>query len=111
MAPSLPLLFVLGLLLWLGILNVFFAQRAHPRLAWWASLPVTSTPLTAAVWQEVLRYASWRYAIGLLGLSLGITLLPLHSTSLITCHIAFVFYVAIIRRQAAQHLTRLQALA
>lgn len=110
MALSLPLLLALGMLLWLGILNVFFAQRPHPRLAWWASLPVTSTPLTATVWQDTLRYASWRWAIGLLALLLAITLLPLHSAALTTCHVAFLLYVALIRRQTAQHLARLQAL-
>jgi hypothetical protein len=99
------------MLFWLGILNVFFAHRPHPRLAWWANLPLTSTPLTAPVWQHTLRYASWRWAIGLLGLLLGIIRLPVHSAALITCHVAFLFYVALIRRQTAQHLARLQALA
>ncbi len=110
MALSLPLLLTLGMLLWLGVLNVFFAQRAYPRLVWWASLPVTSTPFTATVWQETLRYASRRWAIGLLALILGISLLPLHSAALTTYHVAFFFYFALVRRQTAQYLTRLQAL-
>lgn len=109
MALSLPLLLVLGMLLWLAILNVFFAQRSHPRLTWWANLPSTSTPLTATVWHDTLRYASWRWALGLLGLLLGITLLPVHSAALISCHVAFIFYVALVRRQTAKYLSRLQA--
>jgi hypothetical protein len=111
MALSLPFLLALGMLLWLGVLNVFFAQRPHPRLAWWASLPVTSTPLTATVWQATLRYASLRWAMGLVALLVGIALLPQHSAALSTCHVAFLLYVALIRRQTAQQLARLQALA
>ena len=111
MTLSLPLLLVLGMLLWLGILNVFFAHRPHPRLAWWANLPLTLTPLTASVWLGTLRYASWRWALGLVGLLLGITLLPGHSGALITCHVAYVFYAALVRRQTVQHLARLQARA
>ncbi|WP_460622062.1 hypothetical protein [Hymenobacter tenuis] len=99
------------MLLWLGVLNVFFAQRPHPRLAWWASLPVTATPFTATVWRNTLRYATRRWALGLFALLLGITLLPPHSPALLPCHVAFVLYAALIRRQTAQHLARLQALA